>query len=113
MTETFSVQELRYHEAALRGVDSATQAQAQQAQALGIGDWKMYGLFVSPVACGILAVGNAAHGRTIRELAGVTQAVAEGFATTADLYQSAEESNVDLGRAIADQINSMQDRSAR
>ncbi|GAB3711788.1 hypothetical protein [Mariniluteicoccus flavus] len=111
MTESFSVAEMRTHQAALEQVDSSTQGLVGKASDTGIGDWQMYGLFASPIVCPILSIGDLAHGHTISELGKVTQAVAEGFKTTADLYEATEKSNVDLGRAIGNEISTMERRS--
>lgn len=113
MTESFSVQEMRTHQSSLATVDQTTQQLAGTAHDTGIGDWKMYGVFASPIACSILAIGNAANTHAIDELASASAAVTEGFATTADLYEATEQSNVDLSRAISDQIDSMDRRSRR
>ena len=51
MTETFSVPEMRTHHRHLQQVDAHTQELVGRAEDTGIGDWKMYGIFASPVVC--------------------------------------------------------------
>ncbi|GAB3622895.1 hypothetical protein GCM10027418_09770 [Mariniluteicoccus endophyticus] len=104
MSETYSVAEMRAHHQSLQTVDSKTQALVGEANGLGFGDWKMYGLFASPILCPILAIGNAANTGAIKELGRVSTTATEAFKTTADLYDAAEQSNVDLSKVILEQI---------
>ncbi|OYO00247.1 Rossmann-fold NAD(P)-binding domain-containing protein [Enemella evansiae] len=113
MTETFSVPEMRTHHSNLQAVDSSTQDVVGRAQDTGIGDWKMYGIFASPIVCPILMLGDQLHGRTIDELGRVSATVTEGFGTTADLYDATEQSNVDLAKSITAELASMREATGR
>lgn len=98
---TFSVAELEEEQRLLSSIAERTAAAARSAGDLGIGDWKMYGIFVSPVACSVLAIVDASHTRTFDELASLSGSMADCMATTAQSYAATEQGNADLAHGIS------------
>lgn len=79
--------------AQLAGIAETSAGIAEEAKALGIGDWQMYGVFISPIACSILAVVDASHTGTFDALAEVNAALDETMVATCQAYAGTEDAN--------------------
>lgn len=95
------VSELEAHNKQLAAIAEGAVSTANEASALGIGDWKMYGLFVSPIACSILAIADAAHSNTFTELANLNEAIQSSMEGTCQAYADTEQANAAEAQSVS------------
>ncbi|HIT75102.1 MAG TPA: hypothetical protein IAA98_05930 [Candidatus Avipropionibacterium avicola] len=99
------VTELESHSRQLAGIAENAVTTANQASDLGIGDWKMYGLFASPIACAILATVDAAHAKTFTALADLNQALQSSMEGTCQAYSGTEDANANAAQSISSDLS--------
>lgn len=92
--------ELRTHSKVLHDIASSSEQVAGEAESIGIGDWKMYGLFCSPIACSILGIADASHTATFKALQGINMAIGASMDATCRAYEDVEQANIDIGTTI-------------